>query len=89
MLLLLEEDIQVALGRLERGMMRYQWLQANVLKCNVGTDRDFHKAFQCLLSSAALIRVAGSVFRIDGEIKNQRDRIRPGVARHERRYWSH
>jgi|SRR5215469_7228769 len=45
MLALSEADIQIALERLADGVKRYQWLQANVLKCNVSADRDFQKHF--------------------------------------------
>lgn len=45
MLELSATDIQKALGRLDDGVKRYQWLQANVLTCNVSTHRDFQRRF--------------------------------------------
>src|SRR5579863_9467755 len=38
-------EIQKALERLADGLGRYQWLQAEVLKCNATTDREFQRRF--------------------------------------------
>lgn len=40
-----EADIQKALGNLADGMRRYQWLQANVHRSDVATNREFQKKF--------------------------------------------
>ncbi len=38
-------QIQKALERLADGLKRYQWLQANVSKCNVAVDPEFQRRF--------------------------------------------
>ena len=42
---LTEEQVQIALGRLERGLRIYLWLQTQVRLCDVSTTEEFQKRF--------------------------------------------
>jgi hypothetical protein len=40
-----KDEIQTALGQLERGVERYLWLQRHVRLCDVSTNEDFQRSF--------------------------------------------
>ena len=42
---LTEEQVQIALGRLEPGLKKYLWLQSQVRFCNVKSNAEFQRVF--------------------------------------------
>jgi hypothetical protein len=68
-----ELNIQSALGRLPDGVKSYQWLQANVMKCNVSTDRDFQRRFDAFYRVRRGSEWRAAFFALMEKIEEQRD----------------
>ena len=81
-------EIQKALERLPERLTKYQWLQANVLKCDVSADWNFQfkgasmRSIECGGGPSGAQRF----FAIDGRFEEHGDRFRTSVAVPQRFY---